>query len=91
MKKGRAIFSQWIAISSGFDFTALPDNINCFVLSSPSSGASTAKWRRGICHGANVGLAVLSGGSAHHYNDTRVVQTILISQTDDGTLQFFFP
>jgi prepilin-type N-terminal cleavage/methylation domain-containing protein len=75
----------------GFDFTALPDNINCFVLSSPSSTASTAKWRRGICHGVNVGMAVLGDGSAHHYNDARAVQTILTSQTDDGTLQFFFP
>src|SRR5689334_19587283 len=36
---------------SGFDFTALPDNINCFILSSPDSGARTAKWRKGVCHG----------------------------------------
>jgi prepilin-type N-terminal cleavage/methylation domain-containing protein len=76
---------------TGFDFTGLDNNINCFVLSSPSSGAGTAKWRRGICHGANSAMVVLSDGSAHHYNDARVVQTILTSQTDDGTLQFFFP
>ena len=76
---------------TGFDFTALPDNINCWVLSSPSSNAGAAKWRRGICHGVNVGMVVLSDGSAHHFNDVRVVQTILGSETDDGTLQFYFP
>ncbi len=76
---------------TGWDFTALSDNINCFVLSSPSSGAGTAKFRRGLCHGVNVGMVVLSDGSAHHFNDVRVVQTILASETDDGTLQFFFP
>ena len=76
---------------TGFDFTALPDNINCWVLSSPSSNAGASKWRRGMCHGVNVGIVVLSDGSAHHYNDVRMVQTILTSQTDDGTLQFFFP
>jgi len=76
---------------TGFDFTGLSDNINCFVLSSASSGASTAKWRRGLCHGANIGMVVLSDGSAHHFNDVRVVQTILGSETDDGTLQFYFP
>ena len=26
---------------TGFDFTALPDNINCFILSSPDTGART--------------------------------------------------
>jgi prepilin-type N-terminal cleavage/methylation domain-containing protein len=76
---------------AGFDFTALSDNINCWVLSSPSSNAGAAKWRRGMCHGANVGMVVLSDGSAHHFNDVRVVQTILASETDDGTLQFYFP
>ena len=76
---------------TGFDFTGLDNNINCFVLSSSSSGAGTAKWRRGLCHGGNVGMVVLSDGSGHHFNDVRVVQTILTSQTDDGTLQFFFP
>jgi prepilin-type N-terminal cleavage/methylation domain-containing protein len=76
---------------TGFDFTALSDNINCWVLSSPSSNAGAAKWRRGMCHGANVGMVVLSDGSAHHFNDVRVVQTILASETDDGTLQFYFP
>ena len=76
---------------TGFDFTGLDDNINCWVLSSPSSNAGGAKWRRGICHGLNVGMVVLSDGSAHHFNDVRVVQTILASGTDDGTLQFYFP
>ena len=76
---------------TGFDFTGLSDNINCWVLSSPSSNAGNAKWRRGMCHGANVGTVVLGDGSVHHYNDARVVQTILGSRTDDGTLQFYFP
>jgi prepilin-type N-terminal cleavage/methylation domain-containing protein len=76
---------------TGFDFTALSDNINCWVLSSPSSNAGAAKWRRGMCHGPNVGMVALSDGSAHHFNDVRVVQTILASETDDGTLQFYFP
>ena len=76
---------------TGFDFTGLSDNINCFVLSSPATGAGTSKWRRGLCHGVNVGMVVLSDGSAHHFNDVRVVQAILGSETDDGTLQFFFP
>ena len=74
----------------GFDFTGLPDNINCFILT-PPTGALTARWRRGLCHGANMGLIVLSDGSAHLYNDNRVVQTVIGSQTDDGTLQFYFP
>jgi len=74
-----------------WDFTGLDNNVNCFVLSSPFSKVGTAQWRPGICHGANSGMVVLSDGSAHHYNDVRVVQTLLTSQTDDGTLQFFFP
>ena len=74
----------------GFDFTALPDNINCFILT-PPTGALTAKWRRGICHGANMGMVVLSDGSVHLYHDSSVVPTILATQTDDGTAQFFFP
>src|SRR6185436_461358 len=60
----------------GFDFTGLPDNINCFILT-PPTGALTARWRRGLCHGANMGLIVLSDGSAHLYNDNRVVQTVI--------------
>jgi prepilin-type N-terminal cleavage/methylation domain-containing protein len=79
----------------GFDFTGLPDNINCFVLSSSSSGAATAKWRRGICHGANVGTVALGDGSVQHLNDASLVQTLLSynpdTETDDGTLQFYFP
>jgi prepilin-type N-terminal cleavage/methylation domain-containing protein len=76
---------------SGFDFIGLPDNINCFVLTSPSSGALTANWRRGICHGASRGVVVLSDGSAHQDNDSELVRTINASPTDDGTLQFYFP
>ena len=80
---------------TGFDFTALPDNVNCFVLSSPDTGARTAKWRRGICHGANVGIGALSDGSVHHFNDSRLVQTLLgydlPKDTDGGNLQFYFP
>ncbi len=80
---------------TGFDFTGLPDNINCFVLTSPNTGAATAKWRRGICHGANVGIAALSDGSVHQLNDARLVRTLLgydpASETDDGNLQFYFP
>jgi prepilin-type N-terminal cleavage/methylation domain-containing protein len=74
----------------GFDFTGLPDNINCFILN-PPAGALTARWRRDMCHGTNVGLTVLADGSVQKYNDRQVVQTILSSETDDGNLQFFFP
>jgi prepilin-type N-terminal cleavage/methylation domain-containing protein len=80
---------------SGFDFTGLPDNINCFVLTSPDTGARTAKWRKGICHGANVGVVVLSDGSVQQFNDSRLVQTLLSYdpeiETDGGNLQFYFP
>ena len=80
---------------TGFDFTALPDNINCFILYSPETGARTAKWRKGICHGANVGMGALSDGSVHQFNDSRLVQTLLgydlPKDTDGGNLQFFFP
>jgi len=80
---------------TGFDFTGLPENINCFVLTSPSTGAATASWRKGICHGANVGMVTLSDGSVHQLNDLRLVQTLLgyipATETDGGNLQFFFP
>jgi prepilin-type N-terminal cleavage/methylation domain-containing protein len=80
---------------TGFDFTGLPDNINCFILSSPDTGARTAKWRRGICHGANVGMGALSDGSVQQFNDSRLVQTLLgydlAKETDAGNLQFYFP
>ncbi|HTL57894.1 MAG TPA: type II secretion system protein [Candidatus Limnocylindrales bacterium] len=80
---------------TGFDFTALPDNINCFVLTSPDTGARTAKWRRGICHGANSGVAAISDGSVQQMDDPGVVRTLLgydpASQTDAGNLQFYFP
>jgi len=80
---------------SGFDFTTLPDNINCFILTSAFSGAASAKWRRGICHGANIGMAALSDGSVHQLNDIRLVQTLIgydpAKETDDGNLQFYFP
>jgi hypothetical protein len=48
---------------SGFDFTGLLENINCFVLTSPDTGARSAKWRKGSCHGANTGIVALSDGS----------------------------
>jgi len=80
---------------SGFDFTGLPDNINCFILSSGSSGAATAKWRKGSCHGANSGLVVLGDNSVEQLNDRTLVQTLLSYnpsiETDDGNLQFYFP
>jgi prepilin-type N-terminal cleavage/methylation domain-containing protein len=80
---------------SGFDFTGLPDNINCFVLTSAQTGARTARWRKGIGHGANSGSGVLSDGSVQQFDDPRLVQTLLgynpSSETDDGNLQFFFP
>jgi prepilin-type N-terminal cleavage/methylation domain-containing protein len=79
----------------GFDFTALPDNINCFILSSPGTGAGSAKWRRGICHGDNIGMVALGDGSVHQLNNIRLVQTLLSydlsKETDGGNLQFFFP
>lgn len=79
----------------GFDFTGLPDNINCFILTSPNTGAASAKWRRGICHGANIGMVALSDGSVHQLNDFRLVQTLVgyspATETDDGNLQFYFP
>jgi prepilin-type N-terminal cleavage/methylation domain-containing protein len=80
---------------SGFDFTGLPDNINCFVLTSPNTGARTAKWRRGICHGPNSGSAAMSDGSVQLLDDPRLVRTLLSydpsNETDSGNLQFFFP
>jgi len=80
---------------SGFDFTALPDNINCFILTSSGSGAGTAKWRKSICHGANVGQIVLSDGSVQQFNDAGLAKSLLglnpATETDDGTLQFYFP
>lgn len=80
---------------SGFDFTALPDNINCFILNSAETGARSAKWRRGICHGENSGNVILGDGSIHQLNDVRLVQTLLgydtTTETDEGYLQFFFP
>ena len=80
---------------SGFDFTGLPDNINCFVLTSPSTGAASAKWRRGICHGANAGIVALGDGSVQQLNDSLLVQMLTgydpAAETDDGTLQFYFP
>jgi prepilin-type N-terminal cleavage/methylation domain-containing protein len=76
---------------TNFDFTGLDNNVNCWVVSSPSSTVGAAYWGQGTCHRANSGMVVLSDGSAHHYNNARVVQTLLTSQTDEGTLQFFFP
>lgn len=80
---------------TGFDFTGLPDNINCFILSSPDTGAKTAKWRAGICHGPNNGMIAQVDGAAVNWTDTRLVQTLMgydvTTETDDGTLQFYFP
>ena len=80
---------------SGFDFTGLPDNVNCFILTSPNTGAASARWRRGICHGEKAGNVALSDGSVHHFNDSYLVDTLVgydpDTETDDGTLQFYFP
>jgi len=80
---------------SGFDFTGLPDNVNCFILSSPDTGARSAKWRRGMCHGANSGVVALSDGSVQQWNDSLLVQTLVGydpgTETDGGNLQFYFP
>jgi prepilin-type N-terminal cleavage/methylation domain-containing protein len=80
---------------SGFDFTGLPDNINCFILTSSQTGASTAKWRKGICHGANSGAVALGDGSVQQMDDLRLVQTLMgydpARDTDGGYLQFYFP
>jgi len=80
---------------SGFDFTGLPDNINCFVLTSPGTGAGSAKWRRGICHGINLGIVAVGDGSVQQLNDMTLVQTLLgydpARETDEGYLQFYFP
>jgi len=79
----------------GFDLTGLSDNINCFVLSSPDTGARAAKWRRGMCHGANLGQVLLGDGSVQKLDDSRLVQTLTgydpARETDEGNLQFFFP
>jgi len=81
---------------SGFDFTGLPDRINCFILSSSSTAAATAKWSKSACHGANYGHLALGDGSVQSYTDATLVQTLLgydlAAETDDGsTLQFYFP
>jgi prepilin-type N-terminal cleavage/methylation domain-containing protein len=80
---------------SGFDFTGLPDNINCFVLSSSDTGARSAIWRRGFCHGANRGIAAMSDGSVQQLDDPRLVRTLTgynpATETDEGNLQFYFP
>jgi hypothetical protein len=80
---------------TGFDFTGLPDNINCFVLTSPNTGARTAKWRQKICHGANSGVVAISDGSVQQWNDLRLVQTLVgynpATETDAGNLQFYSP
>ena len=80
---------------TGFDFTGLPNNINCFILTSPETGARTAKWRRDVCHGADTGLVQLGDGSAQQWNDSRLVRALTgydpATETDEGNLQFFFP
>jgi prepilin-type N-terminal cleavage/methylation domain-containing protein len=80
---------------TGFDFTGLPNNINCFVLTSSSTGAATATWRKGACHGANIGLVALSDSSVEQLNDSTLVKTLMgydpNVETDGGNLQFYFP
>jgi prepilin-type N-terminal cleavage/methylation domain-containing protein len=80
---------------SGFDFTGLPDNINCFILTAATTGAATAKWRKSVCHGANLGLVALSDGSVQQLNNSTLVETLVsydpAAETDEGLLQFFFP
>jgi len=79
----------------GFDFIGLTENINCFILTAASTGAATAKWRKGICHGANLGTVALSDNSVQQLSDASLVQTLMsynpATETDDGTLQFYFP
>jgi prepilin-type N-terminal cleavage/methylation domain-containing protein len=81
---------------SEFDFENLPpDRINCWILTSGSTKAANAKWRRGICHGANLGIVALGDGSVLRLNDAELVQTLLgydpATETDVGNLQFYFP
>ncbi len=93
-KRPRVILATDRGIS-GFDFTGLPNNINCFILYSPDTGARTAKWRRDVCHGANAGIVILGDGSTQQLNDNRLVQTLLGydpgTETDEGNLQFYYP
>jgi type II secretory pathway pseudopilin PulG len=80
---------------SGFDITGLADNVNCFILNSPNTAAGSAQWLKGICHGADLGMVVLSDGSVQQLNNVRLRQTLTgydtATETDDGTLQFYFP
>jgi prepilin-type N-terminal cleavage/methylation domain-containing protein len=80
---------------SGFDFTGLAENINCFVLTSAETRARSAQWRKAICHGPNLGMVVLCDGSVQQLNDASLVKTLIgydpAAETDDGTLQFYFP
>jgi prepilin-type N-terminal cleavage/methylation domain-containing protein len=80
---------------SNFDFTGLPDRINCFVLSSSSTAAATAKWSKSACHGANYGQMALGDGSVQQFSDATLVQTLLnydtTTELEEGVLQFFFP
>jgi prepilin-type N-terminal cleavage/methylation domain-containing protein len=80
---------------SGFDVTGLPDNINCFILTSPSTAAGSAKWRRNVCHGPNTGFAALCDGSVSQFSDAELGRTLISydpsKETDVGYLQFFFP
>jgi prepilin-type N-terminal cleavage/methylation domain-containing protein len=78
-----------------FDVLNLPDGINCFILSSPFTSAATAYWRKGICHGANLGIVTLGDGSVEQLSSSGLVQTLLsynpATETDVGYLQFYFP
>ena len=72
-----------------------PDTINCWILTSPVTQAANAKWRKGVCHGENLGMVTLSDGSVEQLNNSGLVQTLLsydpATETDVGYLQFYFP
>jgi prepilin-type N-terminal cleavage/methylation domain-containing protein len=93
-KRSRLILANDRSLS-GFDFTGLPDNVNCFVLTSSGTGAGSARWQRNLCHGANFGVIALTDGSVHQLRDSSLAQTLVgydpATETDDGTLQFYFP
>ena len=78
---------------SGFEVTNLPENIACFLISTPNGGRE-AKWKKAVCHGANVGNLAFSDGSVQQINDSRLLGIILninTADTSDGSLRFFVP
>ena len=81
---------------TGFDITTgLGENRHCFILPPVGTGATTAIWRRNVCHGPNLGLLTLCDGSVRALNNADLVRTLTgydpASDTDDGTLPFFIP